>query len=88
MTELEYAPKFLRQLYKLEKNIQEEALEKIKSFKDPKNHRSLNVHKLRGRHKERYAFYITDKIRIMFKYQNPKLASFLAIDDHDIYKNH
>jgi mRNA-degrading endonuclease YafQ of YafQ-DinJ toxin-antitoxin module len=86
MIELEYAPKFLRQIYKLELNIREEALEKISLFRDTKNHRSLNVHKLHGRYKGRYAFYITSKIRILFKYHNPKFASFLAIDDHDIYK--
>lgn len=86
MIELEYAPKFLRQLYKLELNIQEETLEKIILFRDPKNNSSLNVHKLHGQHKGRHAFYVTNKIRILFKYQNPKFASFLAIGDHDIYK--
>ncbi|MDO8728807.1 MAG: hypothetical protein Q7K26_02825 [bacterium] len=86
MIELEYAPKFLRQIYKLELNIQEDVLKKIALFRDTKNHRSLNVHKLHGRYKGRHAFYITSKIRILFQYQNPKFASFLAIDDHDIYK--
>ena len=86
MIDLEYAPKFLRQLHKLEKNIQEEAIKKISLFKNPKNHRSLNVHKLHGRFRDRYAFYITNRIRILFRFQNSRFVSLLAIDDHDIYK--
>ncbi len=86
MIALEYAPKFLRQLYKLEPNIQEEALNKVELFKDPKNHRSLNVHKLHGRFKDRHAFYITSRIRILFRYENHISASLLVIGDHGVYK--
>jgi len=86
MIDLEYAPKFLRQLYKLETNIQEEALKKIELFKNQKNHRNLNAHKLHGRFKYRHAFYVTSKIRILFRYQNQKLATLLAIGDHGVYK--
>lgn len=86
MIELEYAPKFLRQLYKLERNIQEEALQKIALFKDSKNHQHLDVHKLHGHLKDKHAFYITGRVRVLFKYQNPKFASLLAIGDHEIYK--
>ena len=86
MIELEYAPKFLKKLDKLESSVRDEAVWRIERFKNPRNHKALRVHKLHGRFKDRYAFSITNKVRIIFRYENPKFASILTIDDHDVYK--
>lgn len=81
-----YTPSFYRQFRTLEKQLQEEAIEKIDLFKDPKNHKQLKVHKLKGYFSGRYSFYVNYKIRIVFSYLSRKEAILLAIGDHDIYK--
>ncbi|MBU4536567.1 hypothetical protein KJ603_00830 [Patescibacteria group bacterium] len=60
--------------------------EKIELFKDIKNHKNLNVHKLHGKHKHLYSFSINYKIRVVFKYLSKKEAVFLVIGGHNIYK--
>ncbi len=59
-----YAPKFK----KLEKDLQDEIIEKIALFRNIKNHKHLKVHKLGGNMKGRYSFYVNYKIRVVFKY--------------------
>ena len=81
-----YIPVFLRQLKKLEPQLQEEAIIKMGLFKDSKNHKQLKVHKLKGPLSGRYSFYVNYKFRIVFSYLSKKEAVLLAIGDHDIYK--
>lgn len=81
-----YTPHFAQQVKTLEPQLQEETIEKIKLFKDPKNHKQLRVHKLRGYFLGRYSFYVNYKVRIVFSYLSKKEAVLLAIGDHDIYK--
>ena len=84
---LSYTPSFVRLLKSLPDALIEEALEKIEQFRDSKNHEQLKVHKLSGRLKERYAFSVNYKIRIVFSYlkTKPKEARLHAIGDHDVY---
>ena len=86
MIKLQYAPKFLRQLSKLEPRLQKEALLKIELFKEKKNHRMLEVHKLKGRLSGSYVFSVNYTYRIVFDYISEKEAALLAIGDHDVYK--
>ncbi|MCX6755645.1 MAG: hypothetical protein NT068_03895 [Candidatus Nomurabacteria bacterium] len=86
MLKVIYAPIFVRKFEKLEKDLQDEAFEKIELFKDSKNHESLKVHKLHGRFKNQYSFYVNYKIRIVFEWQNKDEVAFLVIGDHDLYK--
>lgn len=85
--EVSFAPAFVRQLKSLSDGLQEETLEKIEMFRDPKNHRKLKVHKLRGRLNGRYGFSVNFSARIVFCYLKikPKEACLLAIGDHEIY---
>ena len=85
MIEFIYAPAFIKQFNKLDKDLKREVLEKIELFKDKNNHSILKVHKLHGRFKESYSFYVNYKIRIIFMWFQNEVA-FLAIGDHDIYK--
>lgn len=82
-----YAPVFVKQFKKLEENLQKEVLEKIELFKNTKNHGLLKVHKLHGKFRGNYSFYVNYKIRIVFMWGNKKEeAILLTIGDHDIYK--
>ena len=81
-----YIPKFLRQLGTLDVELQKEALEKIELLKDPKNHKQLKVHKLKGPLAGRYSFSVNYRTRILFMYKNPKAVILLVIGDHEVYK--
>ncbi|HEY4495657.1 MAG TPA: type II toxin-antitoxin system mRNA interferase toxin, RelE/StbE family [Candidatus Paceibacterota bacterium] len=86
MIKIVYAPRFVRDLDKLERDLQEEALEKIKSFYNFRNHKQLKVHKLHGPLKNRYSFSINYDYRIVFIFLSKSKAVFLSIGNHDIYK--
>ena len=81
-----YAPIFIKQFNKLDKDLKEEVLEKIELFKDKDNHNLLKVHKLHGKFKENYSFYVNYKIRIVFMWIDKNEIGILSIGDHDIYK--
>ena len=86
MIALEYAPSFLRQLKKLPPALQRETLEKVLLFKNKKNHRQLEVHKLKGKLKEKWSFSVNHSYRVVFKWLPNDSAGLLAVGDHDIYK--
>lgn len=86
--EVLFAPSFIRQLNSLPKKLQEEAIEKIEMSDDPKNHKTLKVHKLKDRLTDRYSFSVNFSTRIIFLFSKdkPRNAFFLTIGDHDIYE--
>lgn len=86
MLDISYKPSFLRAFKLLEPGLQDEVLEKIESFKNIKNHRSLKVHKLHGRLKGCFSFSVNYKIRIVFQFETKRGVSLLAIEDHDVYR--
>jgi plasmid maintenance system killer protein len=86
MIKIGYLPIFIRQLKKLEDLLAQEVIGKIDLFKDPKNHDLLKVHKLHGRLKGRYSFYVNYKIRVVFIYVYKKEAMLFSVGDHDVYK--
>ena len=53
-----YTASFLKLLKRLELDIQNEVIEKTELFKDKKNHKNLNVHKLHGKFSGSYSFYV------------------------------
>lgn len=87
MLDVEYAPRFLREYHTLEPRLQEEVREKVALFNDPKSHRHLKVHPLRGRMKGRWSFSVNYKYRIVFKYigKGKKHAALLSVSDHATY---
>ncbi|MFA5831685.1 MAG: type II toxin-antitoxin system mRNA interferase toxin, RelE/StbE family [Candidatus Paceibacterota bacterium] len=84
--EIAYAPSFIRQWKLLPEALQDEALEKIKLFKDRENHKLLKVHKLNGRLQEFYGFSVNYKFRIVFEYGEENTVFLLKIGSHDIYQ--
>ncbi|MBY0110992.1 type II toxin-antitoxin system RelE/ParE family toxin [Patescibacteria group bacterium] len=86
MIALGYKPSFLRQFKKLPAALQEEAHEKIALFKDPKNHATLKVHKLKGELKGYLSFSVNYSYRIIFAWEKTgSSAVFYAIGDHSLY---
>lgn len=81
-----YAPVFVRQYSKLDKNLQEEVLEKLEMFKNTSNHKKLRVHKLKGSLKDCYSFSVNYSHRIVFSYSTKSEVNILSVGDHDIYK--
>ncbi|MFT5036615.1 MAG: plasmid maintenance system killer protein [Candidatus Azotimanducaceae bacterium] len=81
-----YMPSFIRELQKLESDVQTETAQKVKLFEDSDNHKQLRVHKLKGRLKNKYSFSVTYSHRIVFLWEDKKTAVFLSIGDHDVYK--
>ena len=86
MLELIYTPSVVKEFIKLETNLKEEVLEKIEFFKNPKNHKQLKVHKLKGPMKNRYSFSVNYKTRVIFEYLSKDEVIFHAVGDHAIYK--
>jgi mRNA-degrading endonuclease YafQ of YafQ-DinJ toxin-antitoxin module len=81
-----YTPQFVRMFRKLERALQEEAVEKIELFEENPNHLQLKAHKLKGKLKNRYSFSVNYQIRIIYTPISGDEVAFLAIGDHDIYK--
>ncbi|MEI6581183.1 MAG: type II toxin-antitoxin system RelE/ParE family toxin [bacterium] len=84
--EILYKPTFVQKFNKLDKDLQDEVLEKIELFKNINNHSSLKVHKLHGKLQNCYSFYVNYKTRIVFMWKNKKEVVLIVIGDHDIYK--
>lgn len=79
-------PQFKKMFSKLERALQEEALEKIDVFKDTEHHTALKVHKLHGTFKQSYSFSVNYKTRIVFEYLDATEVILIAIGDHSLYK--
>ncbi|KKU25571.1 MAG: Plasmid stabilization system [Candidatus Magasanikbacteria bacterium GW2011_GWA2_46_17] len=85
MIEVVFKPSFIKEVRRLEQELQSEVLEKIALFKDRKNHHLLKVHKLHGQLKGRWSFSVNYKIRIVFVYAEKNEVALLIIGDHNIY---
>ena len=80
-----FTPEFFRRLKKLTPQLQEVAFKKIELFKDRKNHKKLEVHKLHGAFKGFFGLSIDRKNRIMFEWISDTEARFHTIGNHSIY---
>jgi len=82
-----FTPQFRRQFKKLQKLLQEEALEKIEQFKNTEHHPALRVHKLTGRMEGRLSFSVNYRYRIVFMWEKQnESAILLAVGDHSIHQ--
>lgn len=82
-----YTPSFIRKYKKLSEPLKEETKEKISLFEKDPTHSFLKVHKLKGHLKNRWSFSINYEYRIVFQYLSKTEAIFLAIGNHDVYKD-
>lgn len=81
-----YTPQFLRMFRKLERALQEEAVEKIMLFEEDPHHPQLKAHKLQGKLRKRYSFSINYQTRIVYTQLSSSEVAFLAIGSHDVYR--
>ena len=80
---IEYAPRFLKHLRKLPKQIIAEAERKEAIFKSNSFHPLLHTHKLSGKEKEHWAFWIARDYRIKFIFLTDEEVLFLDVGTHD-----
>ncbi|MCX6789996.1 MAG: type II toxin-antitoxin system mRNA interferase toxin, RelE/StbE family [Candidatus Kaiserbacteria bacterium] len=85
MLTVSFKASFLRQMNKLDEDLQGEAIEKIDLLKDIQNHQLLKVHKLHGPLTGTSSFSVNYKTRIVFQYVSKTEVALLSIGDHDIY---
>ncbi len=84
--EVQFKPAFIREFQKLPRALQDEVYEKVEEFKNPKNHKTLKVHALRGVLKGYYSFSVNYRWRVIFTFaKNKREAHLHKIGDHSIY---
>jgi len=83
---IEYSERFIKSLKKLPQKVIEKAYSKEKIFRENPFHPILNTHKLRGKEKECWAFWVDYRYRIKFIFLSENEVLFLDIGLHDIYK--
>jgi len=84
--EIKVSPLFEKHYKKLPKKIKEKAKEKEKIFRENPLHPLLRTHKLHGKDKDCWAFWIDYKFRIKFIFLSDNEVLFLDIGPHSIYK--
>jgi mRNA-degrading endonuclease YafQ of YafQ-DinJ toxin-antitoxin module len=70
----------------LDPQIQEKAIEKINIFRENPFDSKLKTHKLHGKDKDCWAFWIDYRYRIKFTFLSENEVLFLDIGTHNIYK--
>ena len=87
MLELIYTAPFVRKLNALETALQDEVIEKLELFRDPKNHERLRLHKLRGEMKAYHSFSVNYTTRVVVRIVKKKAIAFMVdVGDHDVYQ--
>jgi len=83
---IEYSRKFLKSLSSLTNRIIDKVEFKEKIFRENCFDLRLKTHKLYGKEKEHWAFWIDYKYRIKFIFLNHEEVLLLDIGTHDIYR--
>lgn len=83
---IKISPRFEKNYKRLPKRIKEKAKEKEAIFRDNPFDQRLKTHKLKGKQRDSWAFYINDSYRIKFIFINSDEILFLDIGTHGIYK--
>jgi len=83
---IRYSRRFLRSLRHLPGKITEQVQEKEKTLKENPFHSSLRTHKLSGKNKDSWAFWVDYSYRIKFIFLSDEEVLFLDIGTHEIYE--
>lgn len=81
-----YSSKFEREYRRLPERVKLLAEEKEKVFRKKSFDPQLKTHKLSGKFKGFWAFWIDDKYRIIFDFAKEGVVWFHSTGDHSIYK--
>lgn len=80
-----YHPRFRISYRNLPKAIQGKAEQKEKIFRENPFEKSLKAHKLHGKLKNLWSFYVDARYRIIFEFDKADIT-FLDIGDHSLYQ--
>lgn len=83
IVEIEYSTKFLKSAKKLSVSILQKAEEREKIFKANPFDPRLNTHKLHGKEREYWAYWINKKYRIKFLFLNGNKVLYINSGTHD-----
>jgi len=86
MFEIKTNARFERNYRKLSKQLKNAAKEKEPIFRENPFHPSLRTHKLHGKEKSAWAFWINYHYRIKFIFLSENRVLFLDIGPHDFYE--
>ena len=78
--------RFRRSFKRMPVQIQDDFEKRISLFQEHPFHPSLNTHKLGGRLKEFYAFYLRDGYRVLFDFVARDMILLINIGSHDDYQ--
>jgi len=81
-----YSRKFLKNVSRLPKKLFTLAEEKETLFREGPFHPLLRTHKLHGKEKGAWAFWINYRYRIKFIFLSDDRVLFLDIGPHDLYE--
>ena len=84
--EINVTPRFIKSYKKLHKEIQEKAKGKEAIFRKNPFDKRLKTHKLSGKERESWAFWVDYSYRIKFIFLTKNEVLFLDIGTHDFYK--
>lgn len=83
---LQFSPLIRKQIKKLrhqQPKILKKLYQQLELFQIDHNHPKLKTHKLKGSLKNAFAFSITHKLRIIFKWKNSRTIILISIGSHD-----
>ena len=82
------SPRYANSFKKLDPPIQARLIEREKLFRDNAYYPGLKTHKLEGElgNKGFLAYYVDDKIRVMFTFLNTDEVLYIDVGDHGIYR--
>ena len=84
--EISVTPRFIKSYKKLTSEIKEKAKVKESIFRKNPFDKRLKTHKLSGKEKEAWAFWVDYSYRIKFIFLTKNEVLFLDIGTHDFYK--
>ncbi|TSC94973.1 MAG: hypothetical protein Athens101410_692 [Parcubacteria group bacterium Athens1014_10] len=83
---IKVSPQFQKNYKKLPNSIKEKAKKKETIFRNNPFDSQLKTHKLSGRHKDSWAFWVDYSYRIIFIFLSSEEILFLDIGSHKVYK--
>ena len=86
INKIKYSVNFLKHLLRLPGRIVERAEEREQIFRRNAFDPRLRTHKLHGKDKDIWAFWINHTYRIKFIFLTDEEALFLEVGTHDVYK--
>ncbi len=86
ITKVFYSSKFLKAIKKAPSEIQRAFLSKEKLFLSNCFDAKLKTHKLHGKYKDYWAFFINSSWRVMFSFLSETEVGFINLGTHDIYE--